>query len=374
MLNKAFGLIYTGENNLALRDLTLSRSVAAMPIGGRYRVIDFLLSNLVNSGIRNVGMIVQRNYHSLMDHVGSGKEWDLARKRDGLFLLPPYVSRDNSGLYKGNVEAYRGVMGYIRRSTQKYCITMDSRVIYNSTYRDLMDFHENTGADITILFNRNKPQVFLEEGQWLCMKTDEKGKVQDMAFNSMDKNLDCISMGTCILEKSLLEYLVEDSISHLGTDFERDILYRLKSELKIYGFEYNGFSANIDTVQHYYDLHMALLDQDICRDLFFRNGNIYTKVKDEVPVFYAHGAKAENSLVADGCKIEGSIENCVLFRGVKVGKGAKLKNCIVMQGTEIHENVELEYVIMDKNVNVKQGRRLIGQKNFPVIIRKNAVI
>ncbi|MHB1315477.1 MAG: glucose-1-phosphate adenylyltransferase subunit GlgD [Christensenellales bacterium] len=374
MINKAFGLVYTGDSGAALRDLTLSRSLAAMPIGGRYRAIDFPLSNLVNTGIRNVGVILQRNYHSIMDHVGSGKEWDLARKRDGLFLLPPYVTRDNAGLYKGNIEALRGVMGYIRRSTQRYCIMIGSRVIFNSAFYDMMAFHESSGADISILYNRNKPVTFQDDGQTLCMEINAGGRVVDVGFNSPDERLDCISMSTVIIEKSLLEYLIEDSISHLGVDFDRDILFRKQHELRIYGFEYKGYAANIDTVQYYYDLHMAMLDPLICQDLFFRSGSIYTKVKDEVPVYYAHGAKAENSLLADGCKIEGSLSNSVLFRGVTVGKGARLKNCIVMQGAEIQDNVELEYVILDKNVTVKQGRRLIGQKNFPIIIRKNAVI
>jgi glucose-1-phosphate adenylyltransferase len=156
MISNAFGIIYTGDNSLRLKDLTYSRSVAAVPFGGRYRCIDFILSSMVNSGFTNIGIIAQKNYHSLMDHLGYGKEWDLHRKRDGLFMLPPFVTRDNVGIYRGTVEALKSVAGYIRRSSQRYAFLSGSYTIFNTTFHDMMDQHIKTGADITILYNEKR--------------------------------------------------------------------------------------------------------------------------------------------------------------------------------------------------------------------------
>ena len=153
MSSNAFGLIYTGEANAQLRELTFSRSVAAVPFGGRYRAIDFVLSNIVNSGITSVGLIAQRNYHSLMDHLGSGKEWDLHRKRDGLFILPPFVTKDNTGVYRGTVDAIRSVLGYVRRNTQRYVVLTGSHTIYNTDFGAMIHQHIETGADITIMYS-----------------------------------------------------------------------------------------------------------------------------------------------------------------------------------------------------------------------------
>ena len=159
MTGNAFGLIYTGESNMQLRELTYSRSIAAVPFGGRYRCIDFVLSCMVNSGVLNVGLITQRNYHSLMDHLGTGKEWDLNRKRDGLFILPPFVTKENTGIYRGTVDALRSVMGYVRRSSQRYCILTGSHTIYNTTYNEMIDYHIQKGADVTICTTMKKASI-----------------------------------------------------------------------------------------------------------------------------------------------------------------------------------------------------------------------
>jgi glucose-1-phosphate adenylyltransferase len=374
MLDNAFGVIYTGENSMSLKDLTYSRAVAAVPVGGRYRAIDFMMSNLVNSGITNVGVITQRNYHSLMDHLGAGKEWDLNRKRDGLFILPPFVTRENTGFYRGTADALKGIMGYIRRSSQRYCIFMGSHTIYNMAYDEAIGAHIKSGADITLLYDvKTQPESddFYER---MYMTMDDTGRVIDVEVNPYAPSTQNVSMDCYILEKNLLEYLVEECVSHSHYDFVRDIIMPKLKELRVFGYEHKGYVGRIDSLLGYYKLNMDLLDSEVRADIFSEKYPIYTKVKDEVPAMYGGNVRARNSIVADGCIVEGDIENCVLFRNVHIAPGASLKNCIVMQACEVQENAALENVILDKAVLVKRERRLVGQPTFPIIIRKNSIV
>ncbi|OQB23510.1 MAG: Glycogen biosynthesis protein GlgD [Firmicutes bacterium ADurb.Bin182] len=374
MIGDTFGLIYTGESNMELRDLTHSRSVAAVPFGGRYRCIDFLLSCMVNSGIINVGVIAQKNYHSLMDHLGSGKEWDLNRKRDGLFILPPFMTRENTGIYKGTVDALRSCMGYIRRSPQRYILLTGSHVIYNTTYNKMAEQHITTGADITIMYSRNSAAE--PDGQYddLRLTLDETGRVTDLALNPYRPKSDAQSCDAFLMEKTLLEYLLEESVSHANYDFTRDILLKKTETLRMFGWEYKGYVARINSLESYFKHNMALLNRSVSEDLFNPEHPIYTKVKDEVPAYYAKGAAVSNSFVADGCIIEGEVENSVLFRGVRVAKGASVKNSILMQAAEVQEQCALDHVVLDKSVIIKRGRSLKGYDNFPIILRKGTVL
>ena len=374
MTNNAFGLIYTGEANARLRELTFSRSVAAVPFGGRYRVIDFLLSDMVNTGISNVGLITQRNYHSLMDHLGSGKEWDLHRKRDGLFILPPFVTKDNTGMYRGTVDAIRSVLGYVRRSTQKYVILTGSHTLYNTTYDAMLRQHIETGAEITIMYNVEREFNRADQFDDLRLNMDETGRVTDL---SLDPYFPTSSFRGCdayIMEKERLEYLVEEAASHGEYDFMRDVLVKNVKKCRIYGWRYDGYVARLDSVSTFYKHNMELLDPAIRMDLFNPRTPIYTKVKDEVPAKYTDTGRVRNSIVADGCIIEGEVENSVLFRGVHVCKGAVVRDSIIMQACYVGENSTLSNVVMDKGVLILNGRNISGYKTYPVIIRKGTTV
>ena len=374
MTNNAFGLIYTGEANARLRELTFSRSVAAVPFGGRYRVIDFLLSDMVNTGISNVGLITQRNYHSLMDHLGSGKEWDLHRKRDGLFILPPFVTKDNTGMYRGTVDAIRSVLGYVRRSTQRYVILTGSHTLYNTTYDAMLRQHIETGAEITIMYNVEREFNRANQFDDLRLTMDETGRVTDL---SLDPYFPTSSFRGCdayIMEKERLEYLVEEAASHGEYDFMRDVLVKNVDKCRIYGWRYDGYVARLDSVSTFYKHNMELLDPAIRMDLFNPRTPIYTKVKDEVPAKYTDTGRVRNSIVADGCIIEGEVENSVLFRGVHVCKGAVVRDSILMQACYVGENSTLSNVVMDKGVLILNGRNISGYKTYPVIIRKGTTV
>lgn len=375
MLRDTFGLIYAGEQNINLRELVYLRTVGALPVGGRYRAIDFILSNMVNSGIRNVGVIAQRSYHSLMDHLGSGKEWDLSRKNDGLFILPPFSSAENMGSYRGIVDAIKGVMSYISRSKQQYCVFSGSYTIYNMAFDDMVRYHLDTGADITMLYNEEESDDFRgERFNDVRLHLNDEGRLIDLEINAALSDSKKVGMDTYVIRKDLLEYLVEDCMSRGKYNFVSDLLMNNLNRIKIMGYKHGGYVGRLHSVASYYKLNMDFLNTDIQKDLFYGDNQIYTKIKDEVPAKYAKTSNVKNSLVANGCIIEGEVENSVLFRGVYVGKGTKIKNSIIMQNSEVYNNSDLEYVILDKSVNIRQGRRLIGDEVFPVIIRKGAIV
>ena len=374
MIHNAFGLIVSGERTTRLKDLTLSRSTAAVPFGGRYRAIDFILSDMVNAGITSVGLVTEKNYHSLMDHLGSGKEWDLHRKRDGLFILPPFMTKDNAGVFRGAVDALRSVMGYVRRTQEDYAILSWPRVVMNVDLVPMMEQHVATGADITILYAEDGSLQPEDQSQDLRLILDEKGRVTDMELDAYRPRSVNRSADVMILKKELLEYLVEEAFARGEYDFHRDILLKKYRTLNIMGYKYDGFLARLESIESYFAANMALLNPDVQADLFNPRHPIYTKVKDEVSARYSVSAQVKNALVADGCVIEGQVENSILFRGVHVKPGARIFNSIVMQGAEVGENVLLDHVILDKGVKILPGRSLQGYDSFPIVIRKNQTV
>ena len=374
MINNAFGLIVTADLSTHLKDLTLSRSAGAVPFGGRYRAIDFILSDMVNAGITSVGLVTEKNYHSLMDHLGSGKEWDLHRKRDGLFILPPFMTKDNAGVFRGAVDALRSVMGYVRRTQEDYAILAWPRVVMNLDLTAMMEQHVETGADITILYAEDGSLRPEEQNQDLRLILDEKGRVTDMELDAYRPRSVNRSADVMILKKELLEYLVEEAYARGEYDFHRDILLKKCRTLNIMGYKFEGFLARMESVESYFAASMALLNPDVQADLFNARRPIYTKVKDEVAARYSVSAQVKNALVADGCVIEGLVENSILFRGVHVKPGARIYNSIVMQGAEVDENAILDHVILDKGVKILPGRSLQGYDSFPIVIRKNQTV
>lgn len=372
MSKEVFGLIYAGENNMNLRELVTLRSLAALPVGGRYRAIDFPLSNMVNTGIRNVGVITQKNYHSLMDHLGSGKDWGLNRRNGGLCLLPPYDNSEDPGNYRGLLDAISGAMYYVRRCPEEYCLLCGSYTIYNTNYKDMIDYHISSGADITMLYNcQPAPEDHFKD---LCIETDETGRVTEMKFNSRLSGTRKMGMDIYLMKKELLIYLVEDAVSRGRYGLIQDILIPNIERLRIHGYEYDGYVGRLVSIASYYKTSMDMLDPEVHDSIFFAGNKVYTKIKDEVPVKYCANSHVSNSLIANGCVIEGRVENSILFRGVHVGRDAVIKNSIIMQSGDVGQGSMLEDVILDKSVIVREGRRLVGDVNFPVIIRKGAVV
>lgn len=375
-MKDAFGLIISGSDEQELRDLTMIRSIAAVPIAGRYRIIDFYLSNLVNSGIHNVGVITYRNYHSLMDHIMGGVEWDLSRKRDGLFILPP-MSQQSAGnsFYNGTAEAINGVRNYISRCAQSTCILhTNCSTIFNTNYQEAYDFHISSGADVTVMYYESSEESQSASKSEIRLEIKEDNLVTDAFQGQTYKSSNKISMDVFFIDKSLLIRLVDDCIMKNGSDFIKDIIVPNLGKLNINGFHYRAPAYKIDTLEGYFNTNLSFLDSEIRYQLLEGAGPVYTKVKDEVPARYSKSSRVSNSLVTDGCVVEGSVENSLLFRGVQVAKGAVLKNCVIMQESQIQANAVLENVILDKKCTILRGRRLVGTKNYPMVVKKGSTI
>lgn len=368
------GLVYTGENDIRLRELTLARAVAALPVAGRYRVIDFLMSSMVNSGIKNVGVITQKNYHSLMDHLGSGKEWDLHGKTQGLVILPPFLTRENVGVYSGLLDALKSNTGFLGRSRQEYLVLTNSHTIYNADFTQMLKQHIEKGADITMMVTRD-PKMMIGGDESMYISTDEAGRVSGIEIDPTQPSRPYAALEVYIVKRETLRYLVDQAAANGMHDFRRDIIQRLVNEaaMKVYGYEYNDPAWRLDSVQSYFNFNMDMLDT-MTRDALFSSHPVYTKVRDDLPARYLGEPDITNSLVANGCVIEGTVINSVLFRGVKVEKGAIIKNSVVMQDAQVQEGAQIDHCILDKQAVIRRNGRLIGPKAYPIVIAKNVVI
>ena len=373
------GVVYTSKDNLSLRELTASRALAAIPVAGRYRIIDFTLSNLVNSGVRSVGVIAQKNYHSLMGHLGTGKEWNLHTRNNGLSILPPFLTRENGGEYSGLVDALRANFDFLRRARHPYVIVTDSNYVANVPFEGMIDQHLSSGADVTMMYIRVKPEHMdfaHQDGNVHCfLNLNADGMVEDIEVNPNAASYPNLSMNAFIIKRTLLIHLIDQAAAHGAKMFDSEVLrpYIASGGLKVMGYEFTGYYRCIETINGYFKFNMDLLNREVRRELF-ETRPIFTKTRDDAPAMYRHGADVRNSLVADGCIIEGSVENCVLFRGVHIGRGANLKNCIVMQDSEIGEYAELENAILDKVVTVRRGERLIAPKQYPIVVGKAVTV
>ena len=373
-MKNVMGIIYTGERDEQLRELTAARAVAAVPICSRYRLIDFPLSAMVGSGMRNVGVIAQRNYNSLMDHMGSGREWDLHGKRSGLVILPPFLTKDSVGVYAGFLDALKSNLHYLRRSKERYVVITDTHMLFSARFDDMAAAHEASGADITLMYTKD-PSVF-RNGAGRYLNVDAAGRVDALEVDPALPRLPYTYMETFCIRRELLIALVDQAVARGQYHFTRDLLMNgiYDGSLNVRGFEHTGKVWRVDSVQAYFDCSMDLLKSDVRANLFSKDRPVLTKLRDEMPTQYVSGAQVKNSLIADGCVIEGTVENCILFRGVHVEKGAVIKDCIVMQDGYIQTGAELQNVILDKQATVRGNTRMIAPRNYPVVITKNTII
>ena len=370
--NNVLGIIYSNSYDSVLPELTNLRTMGSVPFGGRYRLIDFPLSNMVNCGISTVGVITKSNYRSLMDHLGTGKAWDLSRKRAGMFLLPPFLSTDSGGVFNSRIEALKDNLSFIRRSNEEFVVICDSNVLCNIDFEELFRAHVKTKADITVAYKRGTvPNL---EDLLTFNIDDDTGKINTATPHQCNVRGTAYSLNVFVLKKALLERLINESACLNTNDFEQDVIRGNIDKMNIYGYECQGFATTIDSLQSYYDISMQLLDSEKRNMLFAPERPVYTKLRDDMPAVYGLNSHVSNSLVADGCKIDGEVENCILFRRVTIGKGAKVKNSIIMQDAFVGENTTLNCVITDKNAVIKPNKTLAGAKNYPVFVGKGIVI
>jgi len=364
------GLIFANSDDSKLKKLTENRSMGSVPFGARYRVIDFALSNLVNAGVNSVGIVTKENYRSLMDHVGSGISWDLDRKNGGLYLIPPYYKKGVKR-YTGTISALYAAIDFIERCGSKYMVLCDSHVIANIDIQAALEKHKENDADITIIYCDDElPQETYEK---MIVKLDDDQKVTEMSFDS-DKGKVLFGIGVTIINRELLIKLINQAVEDDLANFTRDVIANNLKTLKVYGFEHKEFIAIMDNSHTYYQASMALLERDVRKQLFNPERPIYTKVRDSMPTRYGTKSSVTNCLIGDDCVIDGTVKNSIIFRGVKVQKGAVVENCILMQETFVGEGAQLDNVITDKNAVIGERMILKGTVERHSFIKKNQVL
>lgn len=371
-MGNVLGLVFANMHDTTLGDMTKNRTMGSVMFGGRYRLIDFPLSNMVNSGISEVGVITKSNYQSLLDHLGSAREWDLARKKGGLYILPPFGNVEST-LYRGRIEALYGAMSFIKHSRAKYVILSDCDVVTNIDYKPIVAAHIESGADITAVAHTG---VYSSDDikTSTVFNVDADKNVTSVLINPDISGTCTTSLNVFVMSMDFLIETVNDAMARGNVSFDRNILQEKCRELKIKIYEYDNYFSKLNSPESYFKSNMALLEPENARKLFVPKRSIYTKVSDNAPVKYDLDSKVSNSLIADGCIIEGEVENSVLFRGVKVGKGAKVKNCILMQGTVVGDNAELSYLITDKNVSICENHILTSSPQYPMYVGKGASV
>lgn len=367
--NNILGLIFSNINDDKIPELTAKRTMGSVPVGGKYRMIDFPLSNMTNSGINNVGIVARNNYLSLMDHVGTGAAWDLSKRHSGLTVLPPVGT--NSSLNK--VETIYSIRGYINHCQEEYVLMCSSDFVASVDYQKAFYEHMKTGADITIMYKYM--QIPAKRTNPVVLSFDVNKRITELLIKpGADDNYYNMATGTIIIKKDLLLQLIEGCVSSNRLNFNRDVLQANVDKLKICGYEIEGYCRFINSTADYFDVNMSLMDANVRAQLFNSDHPIYTKVRDDMPSRYGLGSHVKNSLVAQGCVIDGEVENCIISKGVCIAKGAKIKNCVIMQDSKIGPNTNLNYVIIDKDVEVKEGRNLMGFVTCPTYIPKQSIV
>ena len=370
---KVLGMIFANIHEEALESLTDMRTMGSVPFCSRYRLIDFPLSNMVDSQISNVGVVTNANFNSLMDHVGTGKPWDLSRKSDGLYLLPPY-SLGSATMWGNRIDAIYGNMNFLDQSNQEWVLMADCYNVMNIDFEKVFEAHENSGAAVTIVGVKGKKPADISS-VLVFDDVDADGKINSAVIDPDCDGEVFYSCNIILIKKYLLQTLITTAHSKNETSFQRSILMNCIKSGKAYAYDATDcFIGTIDSVQSYYDISMSLLNKDVKNKLFVEDRPIYTKERDDMPALYGPDASVKNTLIADGCEIKGTVENSILFKGVKVEAGAVVKNSILMQDTVIGENTKVNYIIADKNVNIKSGVELSGAENYPVSLSKDTRI
>ena len=358
----ALGIIFPNAYDELVPELTSERLMASIPFAGRYRMIDFVLSSMANCGIDNVTVLVRENYFSLLDHLGSGREWDLTRKNGGLNIFPPFAQK-NMRVYTGRVGMIATIMSFLKSQKEKYVVMSDTNIAFNFDFKALLDTHIASGADVTIAYTKEElPDSImnseeLNKGRYYTLDL-EGDRVKKIHINSQEPGVQNFSMNVYVFEREKLIKLINEAFMGGGVYMERDILIPQLGTLTINGYEYKEYAARIGSLKGYFDENMRLLENENLDALFGKNP-IYTKIRDDNPTRYVNGSSAKN---------------CILFRGVKIGKGAKVKNAILMQDTVIEAGVNAEYIITDKKVKVSEGRELKGTDTFPIFVAKKQVV
>lgn len=368
---RALGIILAGGNSNKLGDLSSKRAVAAMPITGSYRAIDFALSNMTNSHIQKVAVFTQYNTRSLNEHMNSGKWWDFGRKQGGLYIFTPTITSSNSYWYKGTADALYQNINFLKESHEPYVVIASGDGIYKMDYNKVLEEHISKGADITVVCKDIAPDED-DISRFGVIKMDGENRIVDFEEKPLVADTNTASIGVYVIRRRQLIELLETCAKEGRTDFVKDVLVRYKNVKKIYGYKMDTYWRNIGTINSYYKANMDFLNKDI-RNYFFRqHPDIYSKVEDLPPAKYNGQAVVNNSLIASGCIINGTVENSVLFKKVYIGNNCVIKNSIILNDVHIGDNSYIENCIIESRDTLRANTVHKGDPNdIKVIVEKN---
>lgn len=376
-MKNVLGLIFAFDTENDLREITEHRTVAAVPFGGRYRIIDFVLSNMVNSGIFRVGLLMKDKYQSLIDHIGTAKDWDLSRKNGGVTILPPYsyskkASPMVTGEYRGKIDALAGAIDYLQKNRAEYVVVSDGDLIANIPLEEVLEAHEKSGNDITMVCARRvKDSPFTA----YCELNRKREVVDIRVGDTNDGKCKYMALGVYVMRRQYLIHLITDCVTHNCIHFEREMLTRaLNDDSAVGGYIFHEYAMKIEDARDYFQSNMDMLDKEIRDEVFLRSRPIYTRIYDESPAYYGDKAQVVDSLIADGCHIEGKVVNSVLFRDVVIEKEAEVSDSIIMENGRILSGASLAHIITDRGVTIREGRTMMGHENYPVVIAKSSVV
>ena len=366
------GIIFT--NDASMGELTHKRTMASLPFGGRYRQVDWALSNLSCAGVRRVGVFSRHSYQSLMNHIGDGSEWGLELEEGGLEFLTPFAL-STTHTYRGKLESLANAMDFLEYGTDdEYVVMIDSAILSNIDLIQVLNHHIDSGKDITVVTKAGIANG--EKKLDLALKLNADDEVVDMVVDYAASDDYVASMDVFVLNKKWLLEQVKDNIARNHFHMDRDLVMGgwQKGAVSINVYQFDGVALFNESIEEYFQNSLSLLNKDIRKDIFHGNHPVYTKVRDRVPTYYGEGCEIENCLLADGCMLEGEVENSILFRQVSVAKGAEVEDSIIMNDSVIGEGAELKYVILDKNVTVTPGAKLIGTKKNPIIVKRGETV
>ncbi len=365
---RAIGIILAGGNNNRMRELSNKRAIAAMPIAGSYRSIDFALSNMTNSHIQKVAVLTQYNARSLNEHLSSSKWWDFGRKQGGLFLFPPTITTKNSWWYRGTADAIFQNLTWLRNSHEPYVVIASGDGIYKLDYNKVLEYHIAKRADVTVVCTECRDDDVSRFG---VLKMDEDSRIEEFDEKPMVSKSNVISTGIYVIRRRQLIDMIEKCAQEERSDFVKDILIRYKDLKRIYGYKINTYWSNISTVESYYRTNMDFLKPEV-RDYFFRQyPNVYSKIDDNPPAKFNPGCTVKNSLVSSGCIINGQVEDSVIFKKVFVGNNCYIKNSIILNDVYIGDNTHIENCIVESRDTIRANSYHCGENGIKIVIEKN---
>ena len=368
------GLCLSDPNPDLMNVGSAGRTISAVRFAGRYRLVDFMLSNMVNSGIYNIGIILNSQYQSLIGHIGMGKEWDLARKSGGVTFFPPYMSDERNSVNNEPYGPLQRAASYLAASAADYVVLTDSAMVYNMDYRGAIRAHIDSGADVTAIYAKKRISSGKRES-YVAFDIADDGHVHGISAAPHSSDMLNISLGAYVMEKTFFLKLIANKKNCGMLRFSREILAGALVRLNVIAYEFKGYSAQVCSVETFFEHNMEMLDIEKRNALFdFEGRRISTSRRDSLPTKYGKQAQIINSIVADGCQIEGTVENSVIFRNVHVRPGAAVKNCILQEKTVVEKNASLEWIVSDCAVVFSEGRNMAGYRTYPTYIEKERLI